>query len=50
LNRQAEELEFLKGVCQLRRGKFISGRKTLKAIVAGEGLYAKKAQNLIDKL
>ena len=50
LNRQAEELEFLKGVCQLRRGRFFSARKTLKAIAADNGSYAEKAQYLIKKL
>ena len=50
LNAQEQELAFLKAVCQLRRGRFFSARKALKSIVSEGGIYAKRAQELIDKL
>lgn len=50
LNAQEQELAFLKAVCQLRRGHFFSARKSLKSIVSEGGIYAERAQELIDKL
>jgi hypothetical protein len=50
LNAQEQELAFLKAVCQLRRGRFFTARKALKAIVSEGGIYADRAQELIDKL
>lgn len=50
LSAQGQELAFLKAVCQLRRGHFFSARKALKNIVSEGGIYAEKAQALIDKL
>ena len=50
LNAQEQELAFLKAVCLLRRGHFFSARKSLKSIVSEGGIYAERAQELIDKL
>lgn len=50
LNAQEQELAFLKAVCQLRRGRFFTARKALKDIAFKGGIYAERAQKLIDKL
>ena len=50
LDKQEQELAFLKAVCQLRRGRYFSAKKALKDIVSEGGFYADRAQDLIDKL
>ena len=50
LNTQEQELDFLEAVCQLRRGRFFSGKRALKRIAEDGGIYAEKANELIDML
>lgn len=50
LDHQEQELAFLKAVCQLRQGRYFTAKKALKSIADEEGLFAQKAQALIDKL
>ena len=50
LNTQEQELDFLEAICQLRRGRFFSGKRALKRIAEEGGIYAEKANELIDML
>jgi len=47
---EAQELDFLEAVCQLRRGRYFSGKKALNKIYNNGGAYSEKAKELLDKL
>ena len=47
---QEQELDFLEAICQLRRWHYFSGKKSLTKIANDGGVYAKEAQDLLEKL
>ena len=50
LSIQEQELDFLEAVCQLRRWHYFTGKNSLKKIANDGGVYAKDAQDLLEKL
>lgn len=50
LSIQEQELDFLEAVCHLRRWNYFTGKNALKKIANGGGVYAKDAQDLLEKL
>ena len=50
LSIQEQELDFLEAVCHLRRWNYFIGKNALKKIANGGGVYAKDAQDLLEKL
>ena len=42
-----QELDFLSAVCVMRQGRYFKAKWTLKAIAAGEGVFADDARSLL---
>ncbi len=47
---ESQELDFLKAICFMRQGRFLSARKALKVIVEQEGYFSDKAEDLLRQL
>lgn len=50
LETEIQELEFYDAVCDLRRGKYFSGKKKLRVIANAPGAFQKDAQSLLKEL